>query len=254
MTIFAIEYVLWGTGLLCYGALALTMYRRELYQRSPVFAAWISEMFMSALVLIPISRCGSYQTYTLFYWLLTFLELCLQLGTAIEFSSQALRDRGLWLNGAKRYLTVGFTCAAILSCCLTILSNPAAAEGLDAFYVRVKLLTSLLTVFVTVITLTCSERHGSVWPRTELSSFFGFTVFACASAITDTLHIWWRTETTFLSLEVFRMVVSQAVLVFWLVLHTRASRRLSEPEQQNLRQLKDAYKLAQRSYTRDHVC
>lgn len=242
MTISRIEYVLWGTGILLYGALALRMYWHRLYHRAPLFTAWISEMFASAIILLPVSRMESYKPYMVLYWLLTFLELGLQLGSAAEFATLSLRDNGAWLRGAKQYLAVGFTCALLLSCGLTFLATPAASRGLDAFYVRSELLTSLLTVFATLVIFSCSERYGSLWPRNELLRFFGFIVFASASAITDCLHIWWRTESAFLDLEIFRMVVSQAVLVYWWVFSNGQRRQVSELERQSLSQIDSVYR------------
>ena len=225
------EHFWWLTCNAVCGALAATLYVRRAYRRSPVFTAWITQVFLGSLALNTLSNTVSAGVYSRFYWILACVEIALQVSVAIEFAFQALRYRGTWVPMTKVPLMACSTVTVLLAGIFTACTHPAAPELADQYYARVTLLSSLLIFWGALSLLSIAYGAGSLWGPPDLYRFIGFLSWAAASALNDTMHVYARFVNYFSLIEYVHMGISMSVMVYWLVTSFLPAEHFSRSDQ-----------------------
>ena len=58
---------------------------------------------------------------------------------------------------------------------------------------------------------------GALFERADFYRFSGFLFWSAASALTDTMHVYWRMFHHFFALETIHSALNQGTVIFWIV-------------------------------------
>ena len=217
MQIEGLEYLLWVVGCVLNGALCLSIYLTCSYRALPFFSLWMAEAFLQSSLLFLFNSYANARHYREAYWTFNLLEIVLQVVVAFEFADKALRQGGSWVRGTKLPFLSCVIAGTLISLTVALRAHPAAVDASDFYYTRVVLLISVLMFLLAVSTLAIVYSCGSLWKPFYLYRFSGFLVWSAASAIIDTMHVYWRMASHFSALEAIRVALSEGVVLYWIL-------------------------------------
>ncbi|MGI4756976.1 MAG: hypothetical protein ACRYGF_09035 [Janthinobacterium lividum] len=217
MKIFASEYVWPIVGGLLNGSLAAILYATGRRTSCPWFAAWILAVFFESAVLLGLLRYLSPQAYLIVFWMFGTLEFILQCGVTLEFASKAMRHNGAWIEQARFSLIWSSALAFGLSSALALFARPGTENIFDFYYARIGLFTSDFVFVVCGSTFLIAYRFGTLLKLADFYRFSGFLFWSSVSALTDTMHVYWRLFHHFFALETAHSVLNQVIVIFWVM-------------------------------------
>ena len=221
----------------------------------PWFTGWIAFGCLYTIALFLIYRMGSKHFYAVVYWAGAFIDLLLQVATVLEIAHNTFSRRGRWVEGARRKFITIASAAPAVGLALALMMTPAAETKLDAWDARASVFTTALICLLFTAVMTVSQNFGLGWRNRILRESYGLVLWSLVAFVTDSLHSYWRTMGHFDALENVRIVVFQAVTLYWCVifwLPETKSATMPETVSLDLERLQDRLKLHQPSGTAEN--
>lgn len=211
-----LDTALWAAGPLLNAALFGVLFLRRRLRTFPVLATLCLFSILTAIALFLIYRLGAAHVYAIAYWTVDGIDALLQIGVVAEvarivFSPQHRAGRsGLRLSGL-------LTAVALVSLAIVWWIHPNSPTRAGVWEIRGDLFTSLVVSGMFTCVLLSSQRRGMHWRSHVMSIGYGLMTWAVVTLIVGLLHGYWGRYQHYVGVEHVRMLVYQAILVYWII-------------------------------------
>ena len=210
--------ILWAAGFVLNCVLLMVLCLRRRAKSFPIFCIFIGFSAVRTLILFSLWRHSQWNLYRTSYFVLMFLDTCLQVGLIWEIASKVFRRRGVWAPDVRTKLAVWSIASVAVACGLTAVQQLAGRSWLQDAVLRADFFPPILISELFVVMLVLSSEAGLNW-RTHVAAItLGLAAFSFPEVVIGTIaNLRGFDKLGYLSstLESIRKELYVACLIYW---------------------------------------
>ncbi len=215
-----LDQLFWAAGFLANLALLCVLWYRGRARRFPIFTALVTLCVARTVVLFVVLRYGTDRSYFFTYWLLTTLDMALQLGVVYELTTRVFRPLQTWIYEAKSNFFWILALSIFVAGGLTSMASPPAHSWMQSLATKGNLFAAALMseLFVAMMVLSVIARLPWQTHVARIAQALG--AYSLVSVLIETGHCYFGAgveKPVVLLLSHLRMMLYLGCVLYWMI-------------------------------------
>ncbi len=220
MRLTTLDHFFWAAGFVANLALLYVLWHRRRAHRFPFFTALFTFGLVKSVLLFAVLHYGTRDEYFWAYWVLTILDMLLQLSVVYELSSQVFRPLETWIHEVRKYALSIVLLSITIAGGLTFLASPPAHTWMQSLATKGNLFAASLMseMFVAMMVLSAIARRP--WRTHAAKIAQGVGAYAAVSVLVETGHSYFGIGDeipAFLFISHLRMTIYLGCVAYWML-------------------------------------